>query len=374
MKGLVITNKGIEDIAAKEVQELIKLDSKPIIKETAVIFEVKKLEELCLLCYRAQSAARVLLLLDELKIKKDLEETAIIIEKSISNHKKDLEKWLENKSFKVECRRIGEHNFNSVDLSREIGELIYDTVSNKKVDPNNPDVVVYIYVYSASCYIGIDFSGFDLSKREYKIFNHPEALKGNIAYALVRLAEYNKKDVFLDVYCKSGIIPIEAAIYASRFPINFYRKEFLFQKFIKFDFEKENKKTENEKLGINGFDAFMGNVTASKKNAKIAGVDKWINFARADAEWLDTKFDRGKVDKIITKLPETSKNKDRKEVEKLYKEFFYQIDFVLNKKGKMILITKDKDILEKEKGKFKIVEERIIYSGEMPLGIFILER
>jgi tRNA (guanine6-N2)-methyltransferase len=374
MKGILITNKGIEDIAAKEVTELLKLKSKPEIKETAVMFEVKKLENLCLLCYRAQSAARVLLLLDELNITEDLEETLEIIEKSILKLKKELEKWLKNKSFKVECKRIGEHNFNSIDLSKEIGELIYEAISNKKVDTHNPDIVIYVYVYNNSCYLGIDFSGFDLSKREYKIFNHPESLKGNIAYALVRLTEYNKKDVLLDTYCKSGNIPIEAAIYATGFPLNFYRKEFLFQKFIKFDFEKENKKMKNDKLGINGFDAFMGNTTASKKNAKIAGVEKYINFARADVEWLDTKFDEGKVDKIVTKLPETSKNKNRKDIEKIYKEFFYQIDFVLNKKGRMVLITKDRDILEQEKGKFKIVEERIIYSGEMPLSISLLKR
>ena len=42
MKGLIITNKGIEDIACLEVKELIK--AKSTVKDTVVLFEFSKKE------------------------------------------------------------------------------------------------------------------------------------------------------------------------------------------------------------------------------------------------------------------------------------------------------------------------------------------
>ena len=64
MKGLAICYKGIEDISAKEISELIK--AKTEIKEGCVVFDADNLEDLALLCYKTQSINRVLLLMDEI--------------------------------------------------------------------------------------------------------------------------------------------------------------------------------------------------------------------------------------------------------------------------------------------------------------------
>ena len=50
-------------------------------------------------------------------------------------------------------------------------------------------------------------------------------------------------------------------------------------------------------------------VSFAKKNAKIAGVDKQINFSRCDLQNLDIKFKENEVDRIVTHLP-SSKNSD----------------------------------------------------------------
>ena len=55
-----------------------------------------------------------------------------------------------------------------------------------------------------------------------------------------------------------------------------------------------------------------------KKNAKIAGVDKHINFSRVELEWLDIKFKKESIDRIITNPP-ISKNAN---LDKVYNEFF----------------------------------------------------
>ena len=108
MKGLVITSKGIEDIAALEVKELIKAKSE--IKDSCVIFDIKKLEELCLLCYKAQSAEKILFLLGAFELKE--------LEKSIAKIKFD--DWLYKKTtFRVSCKLLKSKISKGLEMSEK---------------------------------------------------------------------------------------------------------------------------------------------------------------------------------------------------------------------------------------------------------------
>jgi len=182
----------------------------------------------------------------------------------------------------------------------------------------------------------------------------------------------------LDPFSASGTIPIEAALFASNFPVNFFNKEkFIFLKFDKFkdsDFNKLFKKLDEgispSKLKIYDLDSSMKYLNYAKKNSKIAGIDKRINFSRMDIEWLDTKFDKGKVDKIVTKIPLLQK----KETD-IYNEFFYQAEFILNDKGKIILIG-NKELMKKysAKYKFRISNEQSVFSGKRQYELFVLSK
>ena len=48
---------------------------------------------------------------------------------------------------------------------------------------------------------------------------------------------------------------------------------------------------------VNTVSIAMKFVVFARKNAKIAGIDKQINFSRVDIEWLDLKFKKNSVDK-----------------------------------------------------------------------------
>lgn len=366
MKGVSITHRGIEDISALEIKELVK--SKAEVKETVCIFPVKKIEELALLCYKGQSFIKVLYLIDFFKFK-DLKE----IEKNLNKiNEKELNKFTKNKTFRVNCKRLGEHGFNSVDTEKLITKIFLKKLK-LKVDYENPDVVFYAYIYENNFYFGIDFSDFDLSKRDYRVFLHPAALKGTIAYALLRIADYKSGDLLLDPFCGSGTINIEAALFASGFPVNYYKKEkFGFDKLIKFKFDLIDKKISNKKLNLIGYDFLLRHVKASQKNAKIAGIDKKIRFSRVEVEWLDTKLDKNSIDKIVTHPPDISKNNE-KEMEKLYKEFFYQADFVLKKKGSITLISRRTEQIKKAASeyKFKLIKEREVWQGQEMFNILL---
>ena len=324
MKGLVITSKGIEAIAAAEIKELINAECKA--EESCVIFDFKELKDLCLLCYKSQSTDKVLYLIGNFEFQNffDALERFIV--------KLDFGEWIEKyKKFKVECIRVGIHSFNSVDVETKTAEFILKKSKNKKVDMKNYEIIFLIYIVNNRCYLGVDFSGFELNKRSYKIFLHPNSLRGTIAYALVRESGFEKKDVMLDPFSRDGVLAIEAAFYATDFPHNYYKKDkFAFLKLkIGVDFEKffrgTDKRIKKPKAEIYSYDHLFKYVAYSKKNAKIAGVDKQINFSRVELEWLDIKLKKESIDRVITN-PIASKNAN---LDKIYNEFFYQCEYIL---------------------------------------------
>jgi len=361
MKGLAISYKGMEDITSLEIKELIKAQTK--IKESCIIFEAKKIEDLALLCYKAQSVNRVLLLMDEFNISKieDLNKISDI----------DFSKWLKGRTFAARSEIIKNEKLSSQEVAKTTGDNV-----KGKVDLENPDVTIFVYIYKDNCYVGIDLGG-DLSKREYKIFSTPISLKGTIAYSLLKIGSYNKDKLLLDPFCGSGEVVIETASFANNFPINFYnKKKFPFLKLIEFDFDKTDKKITKEKTKINAYDQQQRYVKSAEKNAKIAGIQKNINFSRVDIADLELKFKKKEVDLIVSNPPRYSASVNEEKIKKLYHEFFYQAEYILNDKGKIVICSNKAELLKEEADKlgFAVKEEREIEHGKAILKILVFKK
>lgn len=386
MKGLAVCSKGTEDITALEVKELI--NSKAEIKDSCVTFNIKKLEDLCLLCYKAQSVDKIMLLFDHFDFK-DNEELNKKTKAAIKKIK--LNDWLDKTTnFRVTCKRIDNENLSSEEIAANIGALIIEHIKKtkkykQKVELDNPDITFLIFLNQNKAYFGIDFSGRDLNKREYKLFAHPASLRSTIAYSLLRIAELKAKEILLDPFCHSGEIPIEAALFTTGFAVNYYSKEkFSFSKFKlfkKFNFTKffkdiDKKIIKPKKSLVSCFDPKITNLNAAKKNAKIAGINKFINFSRIDTEWLDVKQEKASIDKIVTHLPDLTRIANPKDIEKLYDQFFYQAEFILQKKGKVVLISRNGDLLKAAAGKykFKVESEREVFSGKQGFLVLVFSK
>ena len=369
MKGFAVVSKGIEQIVADELKELVV--SKCSVSEYTVQFETKKMEDFLFLCYKSQSVDRIVYSLGEFTFKDFFPE----FEKFISKLK--LESWMKAKKFRMECIRYGNHTFNSADVEGKSMKLI-SSKFKMKFERNEFDIIFFVYVVNDKCLFGIDLSGFELNKRNYKIYTHASSIRGTIGYALVRLSDFKPKDALLDAFSRDGIIPIEAGFYATGFPINYFRKDkFAFRRLklgIDFDkfFAKIDKKFNKKVTKIFSYDHMFKYVDFAKKNAKIAGIDKQLNFSRVEVEWLDIKFTKECVDRIVTYLP-SSKSKN---LDKIYKEFFYQCEFILKKKGKLVILARLPNLVKKyaENNKFIVCEEVSIYSGEQKLDILILKK
>ncbi len=356
MKGLAVCFEGLENIAVREINEILGVKAEA--KKNAVVFDIEKLDDLCLLSYKAQSVNKILLLMGSFKIEKmeDLKNVGEI----------DFSEFIKWKKFAV--RSLVLDDLNSQEIESETGRHIQG-----KVDLDEPDVVVFNLIVDKVCYIGIDFSG-DISKRGYKNFSNYFDLKGPIAYSLLRTAGFTGKEALLDPFCSNGTIAIEASYMEKDIPITYFeREEFPFLKFMDYDFEE---KKEVKKLKIFGIDDQLRNVKAASANSKIGGVGDAVEFSKAEIDMMDTLFKKDEIDLIVSNPPRLSKRVDKKRLEGLYKEFFHQAEYVLKSGGKISLISDEKTsglFKETATEDFKAEEEHHVKQGKEMLKMVVFK-
>ncbi|MFC1648051.1 THUMP domain-containing protein [Nanoarchaeota archaeon] len=356
MEGLAITDKGAEFAVLAEL-------GKGKAEDCAVTFKVKDELELCKFAYTTQASRRVLLLLGSFEF--DSLDSLLAQAKTLLPDYK----WLKG-PFRATCQRLGEHTFSGRDVEEELGGIIIDKYKFK-VSLTAPKTVFYCFINESKAYFGIELSGRDLSKRDYMVYAHPNSVRGDLAAALLKMAGYKPGMLLLDPFSGDGAVVIEAAIMASKRPVQFYSKDLAFTKLLKNKKEwdawfKEMDGAQAEAKGIHAFDNMLRNVRHGKNNAKIAGVDKWIEFSKVAVGWLDTRFKHGEVEVIATRLPGATQKVPEAKLKPIYDEFFYQARYVLGNGTLAALIPKKELFLEAgERHGFKLKEEKEIVTGEM---------
>lgn len=171
----------------------------------------------------------------------------------------------------------------------------------------------------------LDTSGDGLHRRGYRGLVGEAPLKETLAAALVELSVWNKSRPLADLFCGTGTIPIEACMIALNIPAGLNRG-FDFQNWKCFDKKIFDRAAEEAKanivtdadLRIGGFDIDDKQLKLARKHAELAGVDKYIHFQRADMRDFSSRFSHGV---IISNPPYGERLSDRKEVEKLYRDY-----------------------------------------------------
>lgn len=173
--------------------------------------------------------------------------------------------------------------------------------------------------------VTLDTSGDGLHRRGYRGLVGEAPLKETLAAALIELSVWNKTRPFADLFCGTGTIPIEACMIALNIPAGLNRS-FDFQNWKRFDKKIFDRAAEEAKanivtdadLRIGGFDIDDKQLKLARKHAELAGVDKYIHFQRADMRDFSSRFSHGV---IISNPPYGERLSDRKEVEKLYRDY-----------------------------------------------------
>ncbi|MFT4311259.1 MAG: hypothetical protein ACMXX7_01385 [Candidatus Woesearchaeota archaeon] len=324
MKIAILTEPGLLDLLKKEIEEM---GFKPQKKQFFLELEESP-KQILKIMYLSGLATNIITLdsFAEFKNKEDL------LKKIKINPLKE--------KIKIECQRQGKHDFNSQDITKEISKKI---VGSDYKDYENKAI---IFIQNQNFVAGIDLVGKDLSKREYNIFIHPTNIKPTIALAAYYLT--SRKGAVLDPMSLSGVIPIEIALKKARLSNSFYSKKFELTKLIEDNYENLLEETDskiNKDLNVYSIDKNFKNLSNQKKNAKIAGVEKLIEFSKYSLRDIDLKHWKQKIEIVITKPIEPSK----KISEKIALDFFetFQNQMKILKPKEIVFIMEKPQILEK---------------------------
>ena len=170
----------------------------------------------------------------------------------------------------------------------------------------------------------LDTSGEGLHKRGYRPAHNAAPLRETLAAAMVNLARYRGRGDFVDPFCGSGTIPIEAALIAKN------RAPGINRHFAAMDWsvldpriweqakEAARAKEFHGDYRILGTDNDPKAVAIARKNAERAGVDDIVRFEVADAMAFDRETERGV---IVTNPPYGERILEKQEAEALYTGF-----------------------------------------------------
>jgi len=351
---LIKINKGFETLFdgshSPKYSEILEGE-----KDYALIITFNSLKSLFSYIYTSQIANSVSLIIDR---------------------KKDINKLIIPQQLKSLLPKDGTFRITTkIGYEREIGELFKEY----KVDLKNPDFNIEIQEFNSEFFLSLDLSG-DLSKRDYKVFNNPLSLKGTTAFGALMLSGYKKGKSLLDPYCNSGTIGIEAVLYNNNISPRFYNKNFPFTKlFVNIDIESffgdMDAKAKYDMLSITVADPLLRNITAARRNAKVAGVEKCMRFRRIDIDWMDIKHNEKQFDYILTFIPGSSKHKSLASLKKEFEELFYQTEYIIKKEGIVSILCLSKDLLIDSASKYFVLKElKTFYSGTQLMYLLLFEK
>ncbi len=291
------TDVGIEDIVAKEISQILGISDESIEVATGRVYFKAPLDSTIELNFRSRTINKLYLLLARAEVS-NLDEIYRVV-KSI-----DFTEYIsKEQSFAIRAERFGEHDFTSLDIARVAGKAVIDSyleVHNHrlKVNLDNPDIEIYCMLRDRSFIVGINTSGPSLHKRNYRVYNHPAALKTTIASSMIIMSNWDCRSGFLDPMCGGGTIVIEAALMARNVAPGIYRREFAFTKlpvFSHLDLEGIRSKyielMNTEVYDIEGIDISPLHLEGAIINAISAGVDDTIVFRVGDARKLEKYLD-----------------------------------------------------------------------------------
>jgi len=369
----LLCDPGCEPEAALEAHELTAKTARQAVGY--VTLERCTAEQIATLCYRSQTASRIIALIAEGTIT-DPEELDKIKEELLLF---DYAPFLKHGgSFKVECERIGEHNFQAHDIEMKLGELLFE---EKKfpVSLKKPDMTLYCAVVDDSFVLGVDLAGRDLGKREYKAFHTRRGMRSSVAYAAVRAVGYTGKETLVDPLVMDGSLVIEAALFATKTSPQRFRKEFAFLTMPFAEGQKLDKifgDHQGQPRPIGGYTNTIGSLKLVRANAKLAGILETLHLTKCELDWLDTKLEEKSVHFFVTAPPASGKNTPLKDLEKQHDDLFKQASRLLSKNGAMLLVVEKKaEFLNPAvRHGFSLSSERNVRMGEKPLFFLTFKR
>nr|WP_246596151.1 class I SAM-dependent RNA methyltransferase [Bacillus alkalicola] len=170
----------------------------------------------------------------------------------------------------------------------------------------------------------IDTSGTGLHKRGYRYLHNEAPLKETLAAAMIKLTNWHPDRPFVDPFCGSGTLPIEAAMIGQNIAPGINR-EFAFEAWEWYQQEWHDRALEeaedlakyDQPLHIFGSDIDHKMIELANNNAMEAGFPDQIKFKQMQVKDFTTKDEFGV---IVGNPPYGERMNEKSYVENLYRE------------------------------------------------------
>ncbi|MEC4030104.1 THUMP domain-containing class I SAM-dependent RNA methyltransferase [Bacillus subtilis] len=196
--------------------------------------------------------------------------------------------------------------------------------ANDWIEETGAEYKVEISLLKDQALITLDSSGTGLHKRGYRVDQGGAPIKETLAAALVQLTNWTPDRPFVDPFCGSGTIAIEAALIGQNIAPGFNR-DFVSEDWEwigkdlwnKARLEVEEKANYDQPLTIFASDIDHRMVEIAKENAEEAGLGDLIQFKQMQVKDFTTNLEFGV---IVGNPPYGERLGEKKAVEQMYKE------------------------------------------------------
>ena len=198
-----------------------------------------------------------------------------------------------NTSFVVDTTVYSTEFRNSKFVAYKVKDAIVDYfMETRQQRPNisisNPDLRLNIHIAEDDCTLSLDSSGESLHLRGYRTATVEAPINEVLAAALIKMSGWKFDCDFIDPFCGSGTLLVEAALMARNIFPGVFRKKFGFENWKDFDpellraiFDDDSQEREFAHH-IYGYDLNLPAVEAALTNAKAAGVSDLITVEQRD--------------------------------------------------------------------------------------------
>ena len=218
--------------------------------------------------------------------------------------------------------------------------------------------------------ISLDSTGVSLHKRGYRKESGGAPIKETLAAGIVDLARIREGDLVFDPCCGSGTLLIEAAMKALHIAPglnrNFACEQWAVMPEGVFDAQRQKAQEEVIKDGYFegvGRDIDPEVLKLARHNAKLAGVDRYIQFARGDVNQCEWSGEGGT---LLCNPPYGERMLGQVSCRKIYHSLG---NIYKNNQLHCYIITSDLEF-EKAFGK-QAVRRRKLYNGELVCQVYI---
>ena len=309
---------GLEAVVARELRDLGYEDLE--VENSRVIFKGTS-TDICRTNLWLRSADRVLIRMGEFKALSFDE----LFEKTKALPWEDL--LPEDAEFPVQGKSVKSQLFSVSDCQAIVKKAIVEKLKQKYnrswFDETGPRYVLEVGILKDVVTLTVDTSGVGLHKRGYRQLASQAPLKETLASALVGLSYWNTERQLIDPFCGSGTIPIEAAMMGLNMAPGLNR-EFDAEKWPQIPArlwqEARSQARDEIKKGdfrILGYDIDGHVLSIARHNARLAGVEEYIDFHKLPFSEFSTKTKYGCV---ISNPPYGERLGERKEVQGLYRQ------------------------------------------------------